>query len=71
MRSPCPVERNQSTGVHCTTKDILRQEISFIPSHSLFLRMSMFTFSNISEPFVISIMAKIAVFQPFVDQHVR
>lgn len=71
MRSPRPIERNQSTGVHCATKDILWEEFPFIPSNSLFLRMSMFTFPNISEPFMISIMANVAVIQPFVDEHIR
>ena len=71
MGSPCPIERNQTSGVHSTTKDILWDEITFSPSHSLFLRMSMFTLPNKSKPFMINIMAiNAAMFQPFVDEYI-
>ena len=70
MRSPCPVEWNQTSGVHSTTKDILREEFPFIPSNSLFLSISVFTFPNNLEPLMISIVA-VTVLQPFVNERIR
>ena len=71
MRSPRPIEWDQTSGIHSATKDILWKEIPFIPSQSLFARMRMSTFPNISKPFMINVMAKVAMFQPFVNEHIR
>jgi hypothetical protein len=71
MRSPCPIEWDQTSGIHSATKDILWNEIPFIPSNSLFPGMNMSTLPNISKPFMISVMAKVAMFQSFIDEHIR
>lgn len=71
MRSPRPIKWYETTSVDCATEDILGHKFALIPDDHLFiLRMSVLALSDIAKPFVVCIMSRASMFQPFVDEHV-
>lgn len=66
MCRPGAIQRNQTTGVDCTTEDVFWKKISFIPDEDLASERvcGMLSLSDTLKPFPIRV---IAVLKPLVD----
>lgn len=69
MRGPGSVKRDQTTGVHRSTEDVLWNKVPFVPDDDLPSQSvrCMFALPDSLEPFPVRI---VAMFEPLVDEHV-